>query len=694
VTTGQPDASAVPPPAEPAAHDLRGVLRIAPFRRLWVALSLSSLGDWLGLLATTALATELVHGTAVKLYAFGGVLALRLVPAVVIGPFAGAFADRFDRRKTMVLSDVLRAALFVSIPLVRTLPWLLAASFLAEALSLFFIPAKEASVPNLVPRERLEAANQLSLLTTYGSAAVGAVAFSLLNLLASALATGFDYFKTGGVDLALYVDAGTFLVSAVTVAGLRQIRGARRRDDTTPHPSFLRSIAEGWAFVGSTRWLRGLVIGILGATGAGAVVIGLSKPFVVDLHAGNIGYGALFATLFIGLAAGMLAGPRVLRGLSRRRLMGLAIFAAGISLALDAIMPNLLLAIALTFCLGGFAGIAWVVGMTLVGGEVDDERRGRTFAFLYNLMQIVLLAVLASAPFIAGAIGKHPVRVTDAVHLRVDGVTIVLFVAGLVGAGFGVACLRMMDDRPGVSLARDLKDAVRRPVPSTGERPAGCFVAFEGGEGAGKSTQVRLLARWLRGAGYDVVETREPGATEVGRQLRAVLLDRGNSGLSARSEALLYAADRAEHVSGVIRPALERGAMVLTDRYADSSLAYQGAGRVLPHDEVERLSAWATGGLAPDVTVLLDADPSVGLARRAGPADRIESETLDFHHRVRERFRDLAAREPDRYLVLDATRPVDEVALDVRQRVAVLLPAVPGAGRDTAPVSAAAGEQR
>ena len=154
-----------------------------------------------------------------------------------------------------------------------------------------------------------------------------------------------------------------------------------------------------------------------------------------------------------------------------------------------------------------------------------------------------------------------------------------------------------------------------------------------------------------------MVATQEPGATKVGMRLRALLLDTAHTGLSARSETLMYAADRAEHVASVIRPALERGAVVVTDRYVDSSLAYQGAGRLLPVSEVATLNQWATGGLTPDLTILLDLAPAVGLQRRERSGDRLEAEPTAFHERVRRGFLALAEAEPERYLVLDATRP-------------------------------------
>ena len=190
-------------------------------------------------------------------------------------------------------------------------------------------------------------------------------------------------------------------------------------------------------------------------------------------------------------------------------------------------------------------------------------------------------------------------------------------------------------------------------------------MAFEGGEGAGKSTQVTLLEQHLAGLGRDVLVTFEPGDTAVGKRLRAILLGHETGELAPQTEALLYAADRAEHVAAVIRPALARGSVVITDRYIDSSLAYQGAGRELTVEEVATLSSWATGGLVPDVTVLLDIDPEIGLRRFAEPADRLEAEPLAFHRRVRQQFLDLAGAAPKRYVVIDASQTPERVHEEV-----------------------------
>ena len=203
----------------------------------------------------------------------------------------------------------------------------------------------------------------------------------------------------------------------------------------------------------------------------------------------------------------------------------------------------------------------------------------------------------------------------------------------------------------------------------------GLWVTLEGGDGAGKTTQAAALEEWLRGEGREVVRTREPGGSEVGVLIRDIVLHhRGD--IAPRAEALLYAADRAHHIETVVQPALTRGAVVIQDRYLDSSVAYQGAGRVLDAAEVRNLSLWATGDALPDLTVLLDLDPAAARGRLDAddkPFDRLEAETVDFHERVRAAFLALAAAEPDRFLVLDATGSPDELAGDIRRRVGELI---------------------
>jgi dTMP kinase len=200
----------------------------------------------------------------------------------------------------------------------------------------------------------------------------------------------------------------------------------------------------------------------------------------------------------------------------------------------------------------------------------------------------------------------------------------------------------------------------------------GVFVVFEGGDSVGKTTQVDRLCAWLANSGNDVLRTFEPGDTTVGAKIRRIVLDPATGDMSPRAEALLYAADKAQHIFAVVRPALQRGAVVVCDRYVDSMLAYQGAGRVLEPAEIEYIARWATEDLRPDLTVVLDAE--LGLTVNAkSQKDRLEAAGEVFHERTRQFFLELARRDPDRYLVLDARASRDEIAAQVADRVTVLL---------------------
>lgn len=204
---------------------------------------------------------------------------------------------------------------------------------------------------------------------------------------------------------------------------------------------------------------------------------------------------------------------------------------------------------------------------------------------------------------------------------------------------------------------------------------AGLFVTFEGGDASGKTTQIGLLADWLKEQGKTVVVTREPGGSDLGNELRDIVLHRRGF-IAPRAEALIYAADRAHHIHEVVRPALERGEVVLQDRYLDSSVAYQGAGRVLDPSEVREVSLWATEGLMPDVTVLLDVPADIGLARQASEErayDRLEAEALEFHERVRDSYLAIAQENPDRVVVIDGTAAIGEVHRAVLERVSQAL---------------------
>jgi dTMP kinase len=663
--------ASLPTPAAPAPDARRGVLAIPAFRKLWNSMLFSSLGDWLGLLATTAMAQQLSGGSyATANFAIAGVFIARLLPAVFLGPIAGVIADRFDRRRLMFNVDIMRAALYISIPIVNTYFWLYTAMILVECLTLFWSPAKEASVPNLVPRDKLESANQVSLLAAYGTAPIAAILFSILTLLSSAIAAISPLIPSNSIDIALYINAISFLFAAWTVFGIKEIpKGPAAKSDNSSNVG--QSLIQGWKAVSESKIIRGLIIGMVGAFSAAGAVIGLARTFVGDLGGGDAAYGVLFGAVFTGLAIGIAFGPKIFAQFSRRRLFGASLTTSGIFLVLLALISNLVLSVIIVTILGAFSGIAWVTGFTMLGMEVHDEIRGRTFAFVQSLIRITLVAVLAIAPIIAATIGEHRYEFQN-LTLDYNGAQITIGIAGLIAVLIGSVSYHQMKDRPNVSLWSDVLSALQGELGAiTGQITQGIFIAFEGGEGTGKSTQSKLLARWLEQEGETVLLSREPGGTELGKDLRKILLGHETGDISPRAEALLYAADRAHHVYSVIRPALDRGEVVISDRYFDSSAAYQGAGRVLNPTEVARISRWATDSLYPTLTILIDLPAEIGLGRLQS-RDRLEAESNDFHERVRQEYLQIAMMDPERYFVVDGTQSVEEINNQITARVAEL----------------------
>jgi dTMP kinase len=663
--------ASLPTPAAPAPDARRGVLAIPAFRKLWNSMLFSSLGDWLGLLATTAMAQQLSGGSyATANFAIAGVFIARLLPAVFLGPIAGVIADRFDRRRLMFNVDIMRAALYISIPIVNTYFWLYTAMILVECLTLFWSPAKEASVPNLVPRDKLESANQVSLLAAYGTAPIAAILFSILTLLSSAIAAISPLIPSNSIDIALYINAISFLFAAWTVFGIKEIpKGAAAKSDNSSNVG--QSLIQGWKAVSESKIIRGLIIGMVGAFSAAGAVIGLARTFVGDLGGGDAAYGVLFGAVFTGLAIGIAFGPKIFAQFSRRRLFGASLTTSGIFLVLLALISNLVLSVIIVTILGAFSGIAWVTGFTMLGMEVHDEIRGRTFAFVQSLIRITLVAVLAIAPIIAATIGEHRYEFQN-LTLDYNGAQITIGIAGLIAVLIGSVSYHQMKDRPNVSLWSDVLAALQGELGAiTGQTSQGIFIAFEGGEGTGKSTQSKLLTQWLEQEGETVLLSREPGGTELGKDLRKILLGHETGDISPRAEALLYAADRAHHVYSVIRPALDRNEVVISDRYFDSSAAYQGAGRVLNPTEVARISRWATESLYPTLTILIDLPAEIGLGRLQS-RDRLEAESNDFHERVRQEYLQIAMMDPERYFVVDGTQSVEEINSQIIARVAEL----------------------
>ncbi|TDD79427.1 dTMP kinase [Actinomadura rubrisoli] len=668
----------------PAAPGVSPLSSIGPFRRLWAALSLSGLAHWLSVPALTAMAAVLTRDddAAAQVQAIGGVLVAMLLPAVLLAPLAGTLAVRLDRRAVLIGADALRFVLVLTVPLLDALPWTLVAAFLVGCVTVLWVPAAAATPPGLVPDDLRGAARRSTARALCGPAPVAALLFAVVALIADG-----TFGKGDRADLALYVTSVLFLASAGAVATLGELPGT----EPISVPAPLKLLVQGpRTAVPATG--RGLGLAVGGASLTAGAVVAVARVYTGDLGGGNAGYGAVLTGLTAGLGFGLFLGPRILGPFSRRRLLGLAVIAAALALVVVSLVQNLVVVAFVTAFLGAAAGAAWSTGTAALTapagpagpGAAEPSDEGRPLAYLRSVALVTALVVAAVVPPVAGAIGSRRLELGGGDY-DFDGTGAALLIAGLLALLAGLVAFRRLDDRPGIPLVPDLRAALHgdvyalpeRAVPEdrvVARRERGVFIAFEGGEGAGKTTQARLAAIWLRDHGYDVVTTHEPGATKIGMRLRAMLLDRDTTGLSDRAETLLYAADRADHVANVVRPAMERGAIVVSDRYIDSSLAYQGFGRQQAVGDIARVNAWATGGLVPDLTVLLEVPPQTGLRRLSAPADRIESEPQEFHERVRAGFRALAEADPGRYLVLDASRPQGELSREIQYRIREILP--------------------
>ncbi|MGH2734273.1 MAG: dTMP kinase, partial [Actinomycetota bacterium] len=391
-------------------------------------------------------------------------------------------------------------------------------------------------------------------------------------------------------------------------------------------------------------WLLGIGLTFTAAGG----VFSLGPGFVTDvLGGGKTGFGFLVGFLATGMILGLLASGLLVRVVQKDVLFSSCLVLLGSSFIALASMGSLNTAIPIAGALGFFGGAGYSTAYSLLQENTADELRGRTFSAAYTIIRIGTLFGLGIFPFLAGAFGDHEIG-----SYPLPGTRMTFWLAGalvVVGGLFSMRAIR----------ANRAERAAHPP------RRRGFFVAFEGGEGAGKTTQMDALVERLRARGEEVVTTREPGGTEIGERIRDLLLDPANRVMDARAEALLYAADRAQHVAEVVRPALDAGKVVVSDRFVDSSLAYQGLARGLGLDEVYEISKWAIDGELPDLVIYLEVPPGVGLERKESAPDRLELESDGFHERVFEAYRELASRFPERFVVVDATRPKAAVHQEV-----------------------------
>ncbi|MFE9628595.1 dTMP kinase [Streptomyces sp. NPDC006527] len=691
--------------ADSRERAVRALLRQPQLKRLWSAQLVSGVGDALALLVLVLLALQ----AAIAEGSFGGgyrgvafavatvfavrILATLLFGAVLLGPLTSLTSPDgpLDRRWTMVGADGLRAALLIVAPLWidwtpdDALALLLVTVFVTGVAERFWTVARESAAPALLPApplegatvrplpDHLDALRRLSLRTGFVAVPLGAAALLVAALLNNLLGAVIDWFAQHQAALASYVAAGLFAAS-LSVVILLDLPGTRTPRARSPLEGLRRPRTATGVDAGRTGAIPLLVLACAAVAGAISAAVAVAVLHAKDLGGGPVTYGLLVLALTGGVVAGVRTAPKMLASLSRRRLLALAIAFTGVALLAAGLVPDVTTVLLIVALAGVGAGVAANTGHALLDQEAEDHRRTRVTEHLHAVVRVLVALGALIAPVVAALIGPHRLENGKFVFAH-GGAAFTLMLVGALLLPVAALVLAKVDDRSGVPLRHDLRDALLGgddPV----QAPAanGFFIALEGGDGAGKSTQAEALAEWIRAKGHEVVLTREPGATPVGKRLRSILLDVSSAGLSHRAEALLYAADRAEHVDTVVRPALERGAVVITDRYIDSSVAYQGAGRDLSPTEIARISRWATNGLVPHLTVLLDVSPETARERFTEAPDRLESEPAEFHARVRSGFLTLAAADPGRYLVVDAGQEPEAVTAAVRARLDRMLP--------------------
>ncbi|MFD5080342.1 dTMP kinase [Streptomyces sp. NPDC058371] len=691
--------------ADSRERAVRALLRQPQLKRLWSAQLVGGVGDTLALLVLVVLALQAAiaggsfgggyRGVSLAVAAVFGarVLATLLFGAVLLGPLSSLTSQDgpLDRRWTMVGADGLRAGLLIVAPL--WIDWtpddalavLLVTAFVTGVAERFWTVCRESAAPALLPApplegatvrplpDHLDALRRLSLRTSFVAVPIAAAGLVVVSLFNNLLGAGIAWFDQHQAALASYVAAGLFAasLSVLTFLELPETRTPRAR---SPLEGLRRPKTGSGVDKGRTGAVPLLVPACAAVAGAVAAAVAVSVLHAKDLGGGPVTYGLLVFALTAGVVIGIRTAPAVLPSLSRRRLLALAIAFTGIALLAAGLVPDVTTVLLIMGLAGIGAGVAANTGHTLLDQETEEYRRPRTTEHLHAVVRVFVALGALVAPLVAAGIGPHRLENGKFVFAH-GGAAFTLMLVGALLLPVAALVLAKVDDRSGVPLRHDLRDALRGgDDPEQAAATNGFFIALEGGDGAGKSTQAEALAEWIRAKGHEVVVTREPGATPVGKRLRSILLDVSSAGLSHRAEALLYAADRAEHVDTVVRPALERGAVVVSDRYIDSSVAYQGAGRDLSPTEIARISRWATDGLVPHLTVLLDVSPETARERFTEAPDRLESEPAEFHTRVRSGFLTLAAAAPARYLIVDAGQEPEAVTTVIRHRLDVMLP--------------------
>jgi dTMP kinase len=426
------------------------------FFRLWLAQVVSSLGDWLGFLAITVTAQRVGSGSGGA--AIGLVMTARIVPGFFLAPVAGVLVDRLDRKKVMVTCDLARAGVLCFLPFVDTVFGLVVASLLLEVFTLLWSPAKEASVPNLVPPERLASANSLSLAAAYGTLPVASVFFTLLASVAKALGhiDALGSLRVNQEALAFYADVVTFCCSAILIWTLALGAPVRRpavgpdgepldlADEIKARPGFgdaMRELREGWSFIFVNPVVRAVNVGLATGLIGGGMVVPLGAVYSREvLGAGAAGYGVFVTALGVGAASGIVTVSLTQSRLPKAAMFNVGVIGAGASLLGAAAFSSLGPAATFVGLLGLFAGMAYVLGFTLLHEHVGDELRGRIFSALYTLVRLCLLIAFAVGPFLSDLFDRLSAKLfTDRTlglpgggELFLPGVRLTLWLAGAI----------------------------------------------------------------------------------------------------------------------------------------------------------------------------------------------------------------------------------------------------------------------
>jgi MFS family permease len=441
----------LPPPGD--AADLVGGLRRErrrfpifgqrDFIRLWLAQVVSSLGDWIGLVAVIALAARI--GRSSPETSVGLVMSARMIPGFFLGSVGGVLVDRWDRKRVMVTCDIGRGAVMASLPFLHSIWQLFLASLLLEVLSLLWTPAKEASVPNLVPHEQLTTANSLSLAAAYGTFPLAGGISALLFKVAEWLSTHYsalDFLNLNKESVAIYADVVTFFVSAALISTLVIPRQEHKRErERINLGQTFEELREGWRFIGTSPVVRSVLVGLGTGLIGGGMVVPLGPTFASKvLNSGDAGFSLLLTAMGTGVAIGVLGLSAVQRRIPKERLFPWAVLGAGAALVAGASMSSLGPALVFVGAMGICAGGVYVMGFTLIQENVSDEIRGRVFATLYTLVRLCLIIALTIGPLLAGGLDAlSPGKVdVGGFAVQLPGVRLTLWLGGAIIVGAGV----------------------------------------------------------------------------------------------------------------------------------------------------------------------------------------------------------------------------------------------------------------